>query len=143
MRCGLGQVIPDPLFGNPILAQHEPVDEPNALIVLAIAWYRGRAQATICSSVAKRTLDELASDRLVKRERGRGTKVIYRAPTPPVNASVEGLLENLLTMGLETEVDLLEFGYVTPDAEIAALLQCSETCQVQLACPHRVVQFNC
>ncbi len=82
---------------------------------------------------AKRAMDELAEDGFVKRERGRGTRVIYRAATPPVEANVEGLLENLLAMGLETQVDLLEFDYVTPDAGVCALLQCPEACQVQRA----------
>jgi len=53
---------------------------------------------------AKRALNDLAGDGLVLRERGRGTKVVFHAPTPPVKANVEGLLENLLAMGLETEV---------------------------------------
>ncbi len=82
---------------------------------------------------AKRALDELAEDGFVKRERGRGTKVIYRAPTPPVEASIEGLLENILAMGLETQVDLLEFGYVKPDAEVSALLRCNPGDPVQRA----------
>jgi len=82
---------------------------------------------------AKRALNELADDGFVKREKGRGTRVIYRAPTPPVNASVEGLLENLLTMGLETQVDLLAFNYVRPDDEIRRILQCVGDVQVQRA----------
>jgi GntR family transcriptional regulator len=82
---------------------------------------------------AKRALNELADDGFVKRERGRGTRVIYRAPTPPVEASVEGLLENLLAMGLETQVDLLSFDYQTPNVEIARILQCSLEAQVQKA----------
>lgn len=82
---------------------------------------------------AKRALNELADGGFVKRERGRGTRVIYRAPTPPVEASVEGLLENLLTMGLETQVDLLSFDYVKPNADITRILQCSDDGHVQRA----------
>jgi len=82
---------------------------------------------------AKRALNELADGGFVKRERGRGTRVIYRAPTPPVEASVEGLLENLLTMGLETQVDLLSFDYVKPNTDITRILQCGDDCQVQRA----------
>lgn len=82
---------------------------------------------------AKRALNELADGGFVKRERGRGTRVIYRAPTPPVEASVEGLLENLLTMGLETQVDLLSFDYVKPNIDIRQILQCSDDAQVQKA----------
>jgi len=82
---------------------------------------------------AKRALNELAVEGLVKRERGRGTRVIYRAPVPPVEASVEGLLENLLAMGLETQVELLSLDYIVPDANVARMLQCGGDCQVQKA----------
>lgn len=82
---------------------------------------------------AKRALNELADHGLVKRERGRGTRVIYRPPVPPVEASVEGLLENLLAMGLETQVELLSLDYVKPDADVARMLQCDGDCQVQRA----------
>lgn len=82
---------------------------------------------------AKRALNELADDGYVKRERGRGTRVIYNAPTPPVRASVEGLLENLLAMGLETDVRLLSFDYVQPDGEVTRALQCDDDCAVQRA----------
>ena len=87
---------------------------------------------------AKRALNELAEDGFVKRERGRGTRVIYRPPAPPVRASVEGLLENLLAMGLETEVRLLSFSYVHPDDEAARALQCDRDCLVQ-----RAVRIRC
>ena len=87
---------------------------------------------------AKRALNELADDGFVKRERGRGTRVIYHAPTPPVQAGVEGLLENLLVMGLETQVRLRAFDYVKPDAEVARALQCDDQCQVQ-----RAVRVRC
>lgn len=82
---------------------------------------------------AKRALNELASDGLVKRERGKGTCVIYRAPVQPLQSSVEGLLENLLTMGLETQVRLKAFEYIRPDQEVALALQCSDDSLVQHA----------
>ncbi len=80
---------------------------------------------------AKRALNELAEDGLVIRERGRGTRVTRKAPAPPVRASVEGLLENLMAMGLETEVELLEFGYCRPGDEVRAALGCGPDEQVQ------------
>ena len=82
---------------------------------------------------AKRALNDLAEDGFVVRERGRGTRVVYRAPTPPVQASVEGLLENLLAMGLKTEVDLRGFEYIIPDDDIARILLCEEGIKVQRA----------
>lgn len=82
---------------------------------------------------AKRALNELASDGLVKRERGKGTRVIFRAPVQPLRSSVEGLLENLLTMGLETQVSLKSFEYVKPVGEVAYSLQCVDNSLVQHA----------
>ena len=82
---------------------------------------------------ARRALNELAEGGFVKRERGRGTRVIYHAPVPPVQSSVEGLLENLLAMGLETRVRLLSFDYVTPDRTVRRALQCDGACVVQRA----------
>ena len=82
---------------------------------------------------AKRALNDLADAEFVIRERGRGTRVVYKAPTPPVHASVEGLLENLLTMGLKTGVELLAFDYIPADAEVSRTLQCERNCAVQRA----------
>ena len=82
---------------------------------------------------AKRAINELAADGFVVRERGRGTRVVYRAPATPVRASVEGLLENLLQMGLKTEVELLEFGYVPPVKDVVRALQCEDGDIVQRA----------
>ncbi len=82
---------------------------------------------------AKRALNELADAGFVKRERGRGTRVIYHAPTPPIGAGVEGLLENLLVMGLETQVRLRGFQYIKPDAEVARALQVDNDAEVQRA----------
>ena len=82
---------------------------------------------------AKRALNELADDKFVVRERGRGTRVVYRAVTPPVQANVEGLLENLLAMGLKTKVELLAFDYIGADAEVSRVLQCDGGCTVQRA----------
>ena len=82
---------------------------------------------------AKRALNELAGADFVVRERGRGTRVVYRAVTPPVQANVEGLLENLLAMGLKTKVELLAFEYVDADVEVARVLQCDGGCTVQRA----------
>lgn len=82
---------------------------------------------------AKRALDELAASDLVVRQRGRGTRVRYQAPSPPVRSSVEGLLENLLAMGLETEVRLLAFGYVRAAPAVARALACPAGTTVQRA----------
>jgi GntR family transcriptional regulator len=82
---------------------------------------------------AKRALNELAAEGLVSRERGRGTVVRFEAPSPPVRASVEGLLENLLQMGIKTEVRLLDFDYVAASDEVARALGCEVGTIVQRA----------
>ena len=89
---------------------------------------------------ARRALDELAAAGLVVRERGRGTRVSYLAPSPPVRSSVEGLLENLLAMGLKTEVRLLEFDYVPATEEVAIALQCEPGDPVQRAVRVRLLE---
>lgn len=82
---------------------------------------------------AKRALNELAKDGMVVRERGRGTRVVYHSMAQPVEVNVEGLLENLLAMGLETKVKLLSFDYLSANNEIARLLHCDEGQSVQKA----------
>jgi len=88
---------------------------------------------------AKRALDELAAEGLVVRERGRGTRVRYRAPAAPLRSSVEGLLENLLAMGLETEVKLVEFDYVAASEPVAVALECGPGELVQRALRVRMI----
>lgn len=82
---------------------------------------------------AKRALNELAQDGIVKRERGRGTRVVYHAPARPVEVGVEGLLENLLAMGLKTEVKLISFEYQPVNKEGAHQLGCDEGMEIQKA----------
>lgn len=82
---------------------------------------------------AKRALNELAADGLVSRERGRGTVVRYEAPTAPVRSSVEGLIENLLQMGLKTSVRLISFDYLPASDRVARALGCDAGEEVQRA----------
>jgi GntR family transcriptional regulator len=89
---------------------------------------------------AKRALNELAAEGLVSRERGRGTVVRFEAPSPPVRASVEGLLENLLQMGLKTEVRLLDFDYIAASGDVARALGCEAGTVVQRAVRVRLME---
>lgn len=81
----------------------------------------------------KRALDELAADGLVTRERGRGTTVTYQGRGPAISAAVEGQLEDLLSMGYETQVRLVDFAYVPAPPEAAAALRCDPGVEVQRA----------
>lgn len=80
---------------------------------------------------AKRALDELAVEGLVVRERGRGTRVRYQPKARAFKSSMEGLLENLIAMGLETEVTLIAFDYVAAPEDVAASLSCPIGQEVQ------------
>lgn len=66
---------------------------------------------------AKRALDELATDGLVVRERGRGTRLVEKRRRVRISGRGTGELDPLLAMGGETEVAVMEFGYdaATPD----------------------------
>lgn len=83
---------------------------------------------------AKRALDELAADGLVARQRGRGTVVTFSAPIPSRNAeTMDGLLENLLTIALETQVTIHEFDYVPASPRAADALGLEPGDKVQRA----------
>ncbi len=89
---------------------------------------------------ARRALDELAGEGLVLRERGRGTRVCARPPAEPMRTPVAGALENLIAMGLETEVRLLDLRYVPASADVAAALGCPPGETVQRAVRVRAIE---
>lgn len=82
---------------------------------------------------AKRALNDLADVGLVVRERGKGTRVVARPPTPAVTSSIEGWLENISLMGIATEARVLEFDYVPASEDIAAALDLESGMEVQRA----------
>jgi GntR family transcriptional regulator len=79
----------------------------------------------------KRALDELARDGFVSRRRGRGTSVTHAPTESAVRASFEGQLEDLLAMGLETKVKLLDFGFINASDEVTAALGLPPGARVQ------------
>lgn len=68
---------------------------------------------------AKRAMDELANDGLVKRGRGQGTTVIHSAEATRVSADILGLVNTLVAIGESTDVELLAFDYVEAPEQIA------------------------
>lgn len=82
---------------------------------------------------ARRSLAELAAEGLITRSRGRGSHVAAKAEQQPILGGVEGLLENLIAMGLKTRVALLEFDYVPAAAEVAEALRVPVGSEVQRA----------
>lgn len=71
---------------------------------------------------AKRAMDELASDNLIARQRGKGSYVTYRYSHEPVKAPLLGLLENLEDMGKHSLVKVISVEAVIPPAHIRDVL---------------------
>ncbi|HEY2131390.1 MAG TPA: GntR family transcriptional regulator [Acetobacteraceae bacterium] len=78
----------------------------------------------------RRALERLESEDLITRRRGAGTFTQRPAPEKR-RENLRGLLENLLAMGLRTDVRLLEFGYVAAPPDIAAQLEVAPATLVQ------------
>ncbi|MEM5492943.1 GntR family transcriptional regulator [Hoeflea sp. AS16] len=91
------------------------------------------AEFNVSRITAKRALNELASAGLVVRERGRGTRVTHRPKAPAVTSSIEGWLENISLMGIATEAQVLDFGYVAASEDIAHALELDPGTDVQHA----------
>ena len=68
---------------------------------------------------ARRALDDLASESLVARQRGRGTFVNYRYRPELLKAPLTGALESLEHMGRETKIKVLSLRFAPPPAHIA------------------------
>jgi GntR family transcriptional regulator len=89
-------------------------------------------QFKVSRITARRALAELAAEGLVTRGRGRGTHVIARDREPPqVHGGVEGLIENLMAMGLKTQVQLLDFSYEAAAPDVASALRVAPGEEVQ------------
>lgn len=71
----------------------------------------------------RRALERLEREGLVLRRRGSGTFPRPVTSPPPIRANLRGLFENLLAMGVKTNVRLIEFAYVTLSADIAEQLE--------------------
>lgn len=81
----------------------------------------------------KRALDELAKEGLVSRQRGRGTMVTFSAPVSSSLGNMDGLLEDMLNIVMETKVQILEFDYVVAAPHVMDALKLSPDTKVQHA----------
>lgn len=130
----LNERLPMPLYHQIFLILRSQIAEgklpPGALVPGEEELTR---QFNVSRITARRALAELAAEGLVTRGRGRGTHVAARNEPPPIRAGVEGLLENLLAMGLKTQVNLVEFGYEAAPPDVAVALQIKAGEEVQRA----------
>jgi GntR family transcriptional regulator len=88
------------------------------------------AQFGVARVTVRRALERLSSEGLISRNPGRRTR-----PVPPVpaaeprenegsqRASLHGLLENLVTMGLRTSVKVIDVATVSASTQVAEALQ--------------------
>ena len=110
-----------------ILGGHYPPDAPMPGEV-------GLAEAFDVSRVTlRRTMERLEQEGLIRRERGRGTFALAPAEAGAPRADIRGLVENLLAMGLRTEVEVTEFGYEPMPPDIAAAMKLAPGATAQRA----------
>lgn len=68
----------------------------------------------------RKTLELLEREGLILRQRGRGTFARPPVGTGAVQADISGLVENLVAMGLNTQVKVLDFDYVPSPPDVAS-----------------------
>jgi GntR family transcriptional regulator len=103
---------------------------------LALMRQFGVARVTV-----RRALAQLAVEGLIAREPGRGTRALTTEEAKPSGgrqgsgrkAHLTGLLENLVSMGLQTSVNVLEVSVIAAPAAVAQALSLPVGAQVQKA----------
>jgi len=78
-------------------------------------------------------LDLLVREKLIVRQRGRGTYLRPGVELPQPGPPLLGLLENLIAMGLKTSVRVLELSDAAASADVAASLRIAPGDRVQKA----------
>jgi len=72
----------------------------------------------------RKAMGRLTEEGLVERQRGRGTFARAQgARASPVTASLSGNIENLIALGLETNVTLIELTYVVAPPSICRIME--------------------
>jgi GntR family transcriptional regulator len=99
-----------------------------------LATAHGMSRVTV-----RRALDGLARDGLIRRRAGSGTYVRTRERPKQLTGDLTNMLAHLATMGRETEVKLLAFGYVTPPPAVAGALSMEADEEAQHAVRVRMI----
>lgn len=127
--------LPTPLYHQIFLILRNQIIEGKLAAGMQVPGEEELArQFQVSRITARRALAELAAEGMVTRGRGRGTHVTpRRQEPPPVHGGIEGLIENLMAMGLKTQVTLLDFSYEPAAPDVAAALQIEPGTEVQCA----------
>lgn len=80
-------------------------------------------QFAVSRITVRKAMERLDNEGWVERHRGRGTFARRPSQQSPVQASISGTIENLIAMGLGTDVKVLSVDYVSASAEVAAALE--------------------
>ncbi len=94
------------------------------------------AQFGVARVTIRRALEQLANDGLITREPGRRTRAVDKVAANPATerqANLTGLLENLVSMGLKTSVQVLEVRGISASPEVAEALHLQVGDEVQKA----------
>lgn len=98
---------------------------PNELI---LAEQFGVSRVTV-----RKAMERLDREGLVIRQQGKGTFPLPGKESSPIQASISGALENLIAMGLKTEVRVISMEYLPATLEVAEALALSSGDLVQKA----------
>lgn len=98
-----------------------------------IASQHGVSRVTV-----RRALAELEKEGLIERRRGAGTFVVG-GDDKPIVADLSNVLANIVAMGRDTAVRLLEFAYREPPLAVAAALRLSPGARTQFSVRVRLI----
>jgi GntR family transcriptional regulator len=79
-------------------------------------------QFGVARVTVRKALERLSDEGLIKREPGRGTRPITQERAP-----LNGFLETLVTMGMDTSVKVISADFVQAPSEVASALQLNKT----------------
>lgn len=133
--------LPTPLYHQVYLVLRERIQSGDYRPGDTLPGEQELARAFDVSRITvKRALNELAANSLVSRHRGRGTIVGDVGVIPLVSGSFETLIGSLKSMGLKTEVELLEVEEEPADPLTACRLALEPGGKVQRAVRLRKLQ---
>jgi len=137
----LNAALPTPLYHQVYLILRERIQSGVYADGETLPGEQELARAFDVSRITvKRALNELAANNLVSRHRGRGTIVSTGGVIPLVSGSFETLISSLRSMGLTTEVELLEVADEPANALVVSRLKLEPGATVQRAVRLRKLQ---